>query len=66
MNLLQQRLIVHQAHQEHHPYSGHDPVDLLDVRSRELRVHGRAANLHDSHAADEQHEEQQEPVKIAK
>src|SRR5581483_6905944 len=66
VNLFQQRLVVHQAHEEHHSDSGHNPVDLLDMDSGKLGVHGGAVNLHDAHAANQQHEDQQEPVKIAK
>ena len=62
---IQQYLVIDETHQEHAPKSTQHPISLLDVRARELGVDGRALNLHDAQPADEQHEDQQHPVKIA-
>ena len=58
VNLLQQGLVIDQAHEKHHAHAGKDPVDLLDVRPRKLRVLGGALNLHHAQSTNDEHEDQ--------
>src|SRR5580658_2360112 len=65
VDLIEQRLIVDQADQKHGANAGQHPVDLFDVGSGELGVHGGAVDFHYAQAADHEHEAQQDPVEIA-
>lgn len=65
MDFLEQRLIIQDTHQEHGPNAADDPIDLLDMRAGEFGVHRGAANLHDPERADDQHEEEEQPIEIA-
>ena len=62
---LQQRLVVEQAHHEHHRHSAQDPVDLLDVYAHKLGIDGCAVDLDHPKATNQQHEDQQNPIEIA-
>ncbi len=66
VHALQQHLVVDQAHPKHSAKSAHDPVHLLDVSPRKLRVLSRAVDLHHAQPADEQDEDQQHPIKVVK
>ena len=65
MDLIEQCLVVHQADDEHRPHTCHHPIDLPNVGSSKLRVLGGAVDLHHTHAAEDEHEDQQHPVEIA-
>ena len=66
MDPFQQGLIIDRAHQEHGRDATQNPIDLLDVRTGELGVHGRTADLHHSQPANQQNENEEQPIKIAK
>ncbi len=59
MNLVEQGLIVQQAEQEHAGDPAADPVELLDVGSGKLGMHGGTLDLHHTQAAKQQDEGQQ-------
>ena len=65
VHLIEQRLVVDQAHHEHGAEAANDPIDLLDMRAGELSVRGGALDLGDAKGADQQDEEQQIPVEVA-
>ena len=66
MNRVEQFLVVDETHQEHADDPAADPVKLLDVRPGELGVRRGAADLHHAQPANQQDEDQQQPVEIAK
>ena len=45
MHLIEQRLIIDQAHQEHGSDTAYDPVNLPNMRPGKLGVHGGALDL---------------------
>src|SRR5208282_6809222 len=65
VNLIEQYLIVDQAHHEHRAHAGQHPVNLSHVGSGKLGVHGGALDFHNAQTANHEHEAQQDPVEIA-
>src|SRR5690349_1602093 len=65
MHLVQKSLIVEQAHNEHGRDTSHHPINLLDVSTGELRVHGSAADLHHAYPTNKKDEDEQKPIEIA-
>ena len=65
VDLFQHGLVVHQADHEHHRHAADDPVNLFDMSARELGVKSGGIDLHYANSANEQHEAQQQPIKIA-
>ena len=65
MNAIEQFLIVDKTHQKHSGDAAADPVKLADVRPGKLGMRGGAANLHHAQPANQQDEDEQQPVKIA-
>src|SRR5438105_300215 len=57
--------VVHQANQEHEQQPAGNPVELLDMGSGELSRERGAVDLHYPQEANQQHKEQQNPIKIA-
>ncbi len=58
MHAIQKELIVEQTYREHTADPADDPINLLDVRTRELGVHGGAMDLHHAQPTNQQHEDQ--------
>ena len=62
---LKQSMVVQQADDEHADQTARNPVHLLDMDAGEFRVQRGTANLDDAERADNQHERDQRPIKIA-
>ena len=65
MHPVEQRLVVHQADEEHQRQAAGNPIELLNVGAGEFGVQSRAVDLGDANEANEKYEGQQNPIEIA-
>ena len=65
MHAFQQHVIVQKTYDEHAGQPAKNPVHLFYVHPRELAVLGRAVDFNHAERADDEHECQQRPIKIA-
>ena len=65
VNVFEQRLVVHDANEEHQAKAADHPINLFSVKANKLRVQSSAVYLEDPEHAQNQHEAQEHPVKVA-